>query len=64
VASAAGQTVEAFLRWLDEIVARGDWPAEFAFIADGLTIHDETGTRRLTRDQYMVCIPRGCDFIR
>jgi hypothetical protein len=51
--SATEQTVEAFSRWLDEIVARGDWPAERAFIADGLTIHSETGTRRLTRDQYM-----------
>jgi SnoaL-like domain len=53
VASATEQTVEAFSSWLDEIVARGAWPAERAFIADELAIHGEMGTRRLTRDQYM-----------
>ena len=53
MASAKEQTVEAFSRWLDEIASRGDWPGKRTFIADGLAIHSETGTRRLTRDQYM-----------
>ena len=53
MASATQQTLQAFTRWLDEIVARGDWRAERDFIADTLTIHSDTGTRHLTRDQYV-----------
>jgi hypothetical protein len=53
MASATQQTLQAFTHWLDEIVARGDWRAERDFIADTLTIHSDTGTRNLARDQYM-----------
>jgi hypothetical protein len=31
-------------------VVRGDWRAERDFIADTLTIHNDTGMRQLTRD--------------
>jgi SnoaL-like domain len=51
--SVTRQTVANLTRWLNEVVARGDWQAEASFISDTLTIHDDTGTRRFTREQWM-----------
>ncbi len=47
------QIVDAFVRWLDEVVGPGDWQAESDFIADTLTIHGNAGTQHVTREQWM-----------
>jgi SnoaL-like domain len=56
--SVTQQTVANLTRWLTEVVARGDWQAEASYISDTLTIHNDTGTRRFTREQWMESVLR------
>lgn len=47
------RTMESFTRWLDEVVAYGDWRAEASCIATTYTVHSPAGTRRFTRDEWI-----------
>jgi hypothetical protein len=47
------QTVADFKRWLDQVVARGDWRAESDFIAPNFIVHSHTGTKRYSREEWI-----------
>jgi hypothetical protein len=45
--------VANFSHWLDEVVANGDWKAEAGFISTNFTVHDNGGTKRFSRDEWL-----------
>ena len=47
------QTVANFKRWLDQVVAYGDWRAGNDFIALNFIVHSHTGTKRYSREEWI-----------
>ena len=59
------QTVADFKRWLDQVVACGDWRAESDFIAPNFIVHSHTGTKRYSREEWIDGRGSGhCDATR
>jgi hypothetical protein len=43
-------------QWLDEVVAYGDWKAEAAFISTKFTVHNDAGTKRFGREEWIASL--------
>ena len=59
MSSEAQRNVEAFTRWLKEVVANRNRAAEIGFISPTFTMHSDAGEPRVSRDEWPNWVERN-----